>query len=150
MALLKELLNKGYYSIHEGFDNWEDALRASVEPLIRHGAVRPQYADSIIESVKKFGNYIVIAPNIAIPHAEDYANVNETCICFMKSNRPVEFSDDPDEHAQLFFVLASNDEAKHLSNLKMLMALLCDEELVNRLTAVTTTQEFVALCNGTH
>ena len=104
--MLKELIDKGYYSIHDGFDNWEDAVRASVQPLIDAGAVKPAYADSIVNSVKKFGPYIVIAPDIAIPHAEDKPNVNETTICFMKSNTPVVF--DPEDHekdARLFFVL---------------------------------------------
>jgi len=146
--MLKQLLDRGYYSVHEGFENWEDALRASVKPLIDSNAVKAAYAESIINSVKKFGPYIVIAPNIAIPHAEDYENVNDTQICFMKSNKAVSFSDDPEQDAQLFFVLASNDEEKHLKNLKNLMKLLCDEELVERLASITTKEEFEELARS--
>ncbi len=148
--MLNQIFNDGYYSVHESFDNWEDAVRASVQPMIDRGAVLSAYADSIVNSVKKFGPYIVIAPDIAIPHAEDKANVVKTSIGYMKSNQPVAFSDDPDESARLFFVLASNDEAKHLENLKALMKLLCDEDLVEQLVKSQTVEEFsqvVANCN---
>lgn len=140
--MLNQIFESGYYSIHEGFESWEDAVRASVQPMIDKGAVLPAYANSIVDSVKKFGPYIVIAPDIAIPHAEDKANVVKTSIGFMKSNRAVSFSDDPEQDARLFFVLASNDEAKHLENLKALMQLLCDEELVEKLVACQNEEAF--------
>ena len=144
--MLKELIDKGYYSIHDGFANWEDAVRASVQPLIDAGAVKAAYGDSIVNSVKKFGPYIVIAPDIAIPHAEDKDNVNETTICFMKSNTPVVFDpEDREKDARLFFVLASNDEEKHLSNLERLMEYLSDEEFMARLGEAKTLEEIRAL-----
>lgn len=144
--MLKELFDKGYCSIYDGFSNWEDAVRASVKPLIDAGAVKPAYADSIVESVHKFGPYIVIAPDIAIPHAEDKSNVNETTICFMKSNTPVVF--DPNNHekdARLFFALASEDEEKHLKNLQDLMECLCDEELMAKIGEAGTLEEIRGL-----
>ena len=35
--MFKELLEKKRYSFHEGFDNWEDAVAAAVQPLIEEG-----------------------------------------------------------------------------------------------------------------
>ena len=147
--MLKELIDKGYYSIHDGFDNWEDAVRASVQPLIDAGAVKPAYADSIVNSVKKFGPYIAIAPDIAIPHAEDKDNVNETTICFMKSNTKVVLEEeDPDKHCRLFFVLASNDEEKHLENLCRLVAMFEDLEYMEALGNANTIEEIKALAEA--
>ena len=31
--MLKELIEKGRYSFHDGFDNWEDAVKAACAPL---------------------------------------------------------------------------------------------------------------------
>lgn len=144
--MLKELIAKGYYSIHDGFDNWEDAVRASVQPLIDAGAVKPAYADSIVRSVKEFGPYIAIAPDIAIPHAEDKANVNETTICFMKSNTPVVLDpEDHDKDSRLFFVLASNDEEKHLENLGKLVEMFEEEAFMKALGEATTLEEILAV-----
>ena len=64
----------------------------------------------------------------------------------MKSNTPVVF--DPEDHekdARLFFVLASNDEEKHLKNLEGLMEYLSDEEFIAKLGEAKTLEEIRAL-----
>jgi PTS system ascorbate-specific IIA component len=132
--MLKELIDKGRISFHDGFDNWEDAIKASCKPLINDGAIEEAYADAIIENVKKYGPYIVIAPNICIPHAQEgVVGVNETAMCFMRTKNPVHFSDDPEQDARLFFVLASTDNEVHLQNLSNMVGLIEDEAIVDRL-----------------
>ena len=133
--MLREIMEKGYWSYYEGFDNWEDAVRAAVKPLIDKGIVKPGYANSIVEGVHKFGPYIVITKDICIPHAADAENVNETTIAFMKTKRPVYFLGEefPEQSSRLFFVLAACDEQKHLDNLRRLMMYLSDEEFVAKL-----------------
>ncbi|MEG1481154.1 PTS sugar transporter subunit IIA [Clostridium sp.] len=131
--MLKELIEKKRYSFHEGFDNWEDAVRAACAPLEEQNAIEKEYPYLIIESIKKYGPYIVIAPKIAIPHAQEGHGVNETSMCFMKTNTPVKFSDDEAEDAQLFFVLASTDNDIHLQNLANMVELISDEEVVEKL-----------------
>jgi PTS system ascorbate-specific IIA component len=131
--MFKELLEKKRYSFHQGFENWEDAIAASVKPLIDEGVALPEYVDEIISSVKKHGPYIVIAPNICIPHAQEGKGVKDTAICFMKTDQPVHFSDSSEHDAQLFFVLASIDNEKHMENLMELVAFLEDENIVKQL-----------------
>ncbi len=143
--MLKTMLEKNLYSVHDGFDNWEDALRAAVVPMVRSNIVTERYADSIIAAVHQFGPYIVIAPDICIPHANDPENVNESAICFMKTVRPVSFGDEPDESARLFFVLAAKDEKIHLQNMRALMKLLSDPALMEPLSEVTCEEELLAL-----
>lgn len=132
--MLKELIDKGRISFHDGFDNWEDAIKASCKPLIDDGAIEEAYADAIISNVKKYGAYIVIAPNICIPHAQEgVVGVNETAMCFMRTKNPVHFSDDPEQDARLFFVLASTDNEVHLQNLSNMVGLIEDEAIVDKL-----------------
>ena len=59
----------------------------------------------------------------------------------MKTNKPVKFSDSEEHDAQLFFVLASTDNAKHLNNLAQLVEFLGDEETVQKLLASTCGQD---------
>lgn len=132
--MLQELIDKKRYSFHEGFDTWEEAIQASCKPLIEDGAIDSTYVDAIIANVKKFGPYIVIAPNICIPHAQEgVVGVNETAMCFMRTKNPVHFSDDPEEDARLFFVLASTDSDLHLQNLSAMVGLVEDEVIVDKL-----------------
>ena len=143
--MLKRIAQKGYYSFHEKFDNWQDAIKASVEPLIQSNVVNPEYAQSIINCINEYGPYVVIAPNICIPHAEDKDNVNKTEIAFMKTDIPVNFSDDPEQAVQLFFVLASNNEEKHLENLRNLMKMMMNEDLMESLAKVSGEEEFLSI-----
>ena len=77
----------------------------------------------------------MIAPDICIPHAQEGLGVNDTAVCFMKTEKPVSFSDDGEHDARLFFVLASTDNARHLENLSELSEELSDEDFVNALLA---------------
>lgn len=131
--MLQELIDKKRYSFHKGFDKWEDAVQASCKPLVDDGSIEPEYIQSIISSIKKFGPYIVIAPNICIPHAQEGEGVNETAICFMRTENPVHFSDDSEQDARLFFVLASTDNDKHMQNLMNMVSLIEDEAVVEKL-----------------
>ena len=132
--MFQELIDKKRYSFSDGFEKWEDAVEAACKPLIEQGAIEHSYVNSIIANVKKYGPYIVIAPNICIPHAQEgLEGVNETAICFMRTKNPVHFSEDPGEDARLFFVLASKDSEAHLNNLSNMVALIEDEAVVEKL-----------------
>ena len=143
--MLKEIIEKNRYSFHKGFDNWEDAVKASCKPLIEEGAIEVEYADSIISSIKKFGPYIVIAPNICIPHAQEGKGVNETAVCFMRTEEPVHFSDDPEHDARLFFVLASTDNESHMQNLVNMVGLIEEESIVGKLINSKSVEDLKAI-----
>lgn len=146
--MLKELIDKGRFSFHEGFDNWEDAIKASCKPLIDDGAIEEVYADAIIANVKKYGAYIVIAPNICIPHAQEgVVGVNETAMCFMRTKNPVHFSEDPEQDARLFFVLASTDNEVHLQNLSNMVAVIEDEAIVDKLLEAESKEDLEAIAD---
>lgn len=143
--MLKEIIEKNRYSFHKGFDNWEDAVKASCKPLIDEGVIELEYVDSIIASIKKFGPYIVIAPNICIPHAQEGKGVNETAVCFMRTEEPVHFSDDPEQDARLFFVLASTDNERHMKNLVNMVGLIEDQNVVEKLINSKSIEDLKAI-----
>ena len=57
--MLKEIIEKKRYSFHQGFDNWEDAVKAACTPLVLQKAIEEGYSDLIIQSIKKHDPYIV-------------------------------------------------------------------------------------------
>ena len=105
------------------------------------------YVEAVINCVKKYGPYIIIAPNIAMPHSTEGAEgVNETAICFMKVEEPVHFDpEDPEKDARLFFVLASADHEKHLENMMRLSEMLMNEELVEELLEAKSKEDLLAI-----
>lgn len=130
--LLKELVEKKLTCYEESFDDWKEAIKANGQPLIKAGYIEDEYLTAVIECVEKYGPYIVIAPNIAMPHSTEGApGVLNTGIGFMKVEEPVHFDpEDPEKDARLFFMLASNDSEAHLNNMMQLADLLSNDDLV--------------------
>lgn len=142
--MLKEILEKGYYTFEEKFDHWEDAIFASYQPLLNDGTVEVEYVQAVIDCVKTYGPYIVLVPNIAMPHSTEGAvGCNGTAISFMKVETPVDFDpNDPDKKAMLFFSLASIDHEQHMVNIQSLMDVLMNEEIVEALLKIKNKNEF--------
>ncbi|HCT91114.1 MAG TPA: PTS sugar transporter subunit IIA [Lachnospiraceae bacterium] len=150
---LKELADKKRICFHQSFATWEEAVTASCAPLLAEGVIEQAYIDSVIGCVKKYGPYIVFAPNIAMPHSQEGAvGVHETAVSFMKVEEPVHFEDgNPDKDARLFFVLASTDHKKHMENMEKLAGMLLKPGMVDELLKVTNEEELLALdarCEG--
>lgn len=143
--MFKELVEHKHYSFHEGFTDWREAVRAACQPLLADGTIEPEYPEEIISKVEEYGPYIVIAPDICIHHAQEGIGVNDTAVCFMKTETPVSFSDDGEHDARLFFVLASTDNVRHLENLSELSEELSDEEFVAALLKTRTGRDLAEL-----
>ena len=150
--MLRELIEQGLFEVYDEPMHWEDAIRASVAPLVKADACTEEYAEVIIERIKKFGPYIVLGPELALPHAEDCEHVNRSAVCFVKFNQPVCFAEeDPYElgaatQARLFFALSSEDELQHLRNLRALSEeCLRNPELISKLCEAKTKEEILAV-----
>ena len=144
--MFKEFVEKKHFSFHEGFDDWRDAVRAACAPLLADGTIEKEYPEIIIEKVEELGPYIVIAPNICIPHAERGRGVNDTAMCFMKTEKPVSFDpNDPDKDARIFVVLAATDDEVHLNNLMALSETLSDEDIVAKVLEAKTPEDLLKI-----
>ena len=117
--MLREFVEKNHFRFADEAKDWKDAIRMSCETLEADGTVEENYKEDIIACVEKYGPYIMIAPNIAMPHAQEGARgVNKTEIAFMKLKKPVSFEPgNPEMEAQLFFTLASCNPDQHLDNM---------------------------------
>lgn len=138
--MLREFVEKKHCKFAEEAKNWQDAIRMSCETLEADGTVEANYKEDIIACVEKYGPYIVIMPNVALPHSQEGAvGVNKTAISFMKLNKPVSFdSEDPEKDARLFFTLASCNPEQHLNNMMKLSDLLMNDDVVAALLEANT------------
>lgn len=145
--ILKDFVVKKHYKFADRADSWQDAIRMSCESLEADGTVDPNYKDEIIRCVTEYGPYIIIAPNIALPHSQEGATgVNKTAVGFMKLNEAVSFDpEDPEKDAQLFFTLASCNHEEHLDNIMKLSEMLMNEELVHDLEAANSAEDLLRL-----
>ena len=127
--MLREFVEKKHYLFAKEAKDWEDAIIMSCK------------------SLEADGPYIVIMPNIAMPHSQEGAvGVNKTAIGFMKLEKPVSFDpNDPEKDAQLFFTLASCNPDQHLNNMMRLSEMLMNEELVAELLKAEGPEDLLKL-----
>ena len=145
--MFKEIVEKELYCFHERFDKWEDSILACTKPLIEKKVIDQRYVDKIFESIDKYGPYIVLAPDVAMPHStENCAGVFGTEIGFMRVKNPVHFVDgNPDKDARIFFTLASVDSNEHLNQMIQLATLLSDKEFVQACIEANTKEDLLEI-----
>lgn len=120
--------NRLYQFIDKKVTSWEEAIRISCQPLVDRNIVDDDYAQLLIDSVKEHGPYIVLLPNLAMPHTSQNAKgVKDTAIAFTRFKHPVVFDEnDETKNAQVFFTLAAENEEKHLKNMSELFQMLSE------------------------
>ncbi|HIT54043.1 MAG TPA: PTS sugar transporter subunit IIA [Candidatus Fimivicinus intestinavium] len=145
--LLKEIAQQNRAAFFPAASDWKDAIRKSCQPLVETGCATPAYAQRVIDCVEEFGPYIVIVPGLAIPHStKGSPGVTQTAVSFVRFEQPVIF--DPTDHekdAHVFFALAAVDEDAHIKNMRQLFKILSNEELLEKLACVSSTQELIQL-----
>ena len=156
IALIVAIVSICFYEVHISYNNLtttnytisSNKINNDVNMVILSDLHENNFGENnkeLINSIKKHGPYIVIAPKIAIPHAQEGHGVNETAICFMKTNTPVSFGEGEEYDAQLFFVLASIDNEVHLKNLTKMVELISDEETVEKLLEAQSVEDLKKL-----
>lgn len=145
--MLREFVEKKHYKFAEGAADWRSAIRMSCECLEADGTVEANYKEDIIACVEKHGSYIVIMPNVAIPHSQEGASgVNKTAISFMRLAAPVSFEEgNPEKDVQLFFTLASCNPDQHLENMTKLSRMLMNDQIVKALVKASSSEELLAI-----
>lgn len=145
--MLREFVEKKHYLFVDKINTWQESIKLACKPIEEDGTVEEDYAKSIIDCITKYGPYIIIMPDVAMPHSQENAKgVNKTAISFMKVEEPVHFDlNDPEKDARLFFTLASCDSKQHLENMKKLSEMLLNEDLVKELKEAATPEDLLAI-----
>lgn len=130
---------KDNIQFRDKIDSWEEGIILSAQPLLKSKAITEEYIDAMIENVHKNGSYIVILPEIAIPHAHSEYGALETSLSFLNLNEPVLFPDGTP--VKLMITISSESSESHLEVLMALTAALMDEMTVSNLKNAKTEQE---------
>ena len=131
--VLNELLKNDTIQMVERLSDWEEAVNVAATPLLEQGAIRESYIDAMIDNIKTIGPYVVIGPEVAIPHARPEMGVNQVGMSFLKLKEPVHFLNDPNYPVRLIFCIAAIDNTTHLKALSQLTKLLSEKNSVEEL-----------------
>ncbi|MED1738851.1 BglG family transcription antiterminator [Bacillus swezeyi] len=129
--VLKELLTDETIQMADQITGWEEAIKKAAKPLLDKEVIQEEYTDAMIDNVKTMGPYMIIGPEIAIPHARPEMGVNKVGMSLLKLKKPVYFLDDKQYPVKLLFCIAAVDQTTHLKALSQLTRLLSNKDNQN-------------------
>lgn len=119
-ANLSDLLSVNNITLRKAVSSWEEAIRICAKPIIETGHIKPEYVEAIINQGEK-DPYIVIAPNVAIPHAAPDEGVNDVTMSLLRLEEGVKFGEE--YFINLVVIIAAKDKQQHFRALTQLMKL---------------------------
>ena len=142
-----DVLTKDKIIVKDQVDSWEEAIEFAAQPLLTQKYIESSYIDSMIQSVKTLGPYIVIAPHVAIAHARPGNDVHQVGLSLLKLDEAINFSTDS-HYAELVFVLSATDSTSHLTVLQNLAQLLGQQENIEALLEASNEEEIINIIKG--
>ena len=145
--MLNKLLTKKTIQIVRNVADWKAAIRLASTPLVENGSVTTGYVEAMIDNVLELGPYIVIAPQIALPHARPEQGVNQVGMSMLCLGESVSFSDKKEHDVRLLVVLAAADNESHLQALAQLSELLSEPKAEEQIMNATEIEQVLDVIN---
>lgn len=89
--ILSKLLDEKRVIFKDKVDSFNEAIHIIGDNLVKLGSTNSNYTYEMINMTKKYGSYIVIDKNIAIPHAKSEKNIYKTDFSILILENPVFF-----------------------------------------------------------
>ena len=139
---LLSILDVSRIQVHEKAASWREVIRIAGKPLLDNGSIRKEYLDTIISQLSYYGPYMFLTNDVILAHAKPEDGVNRLDISLSVFHEPVTFS--ALRHAKLVFILAAEDQEKHLKILQDILLLVGNDNSISRLACAKTSSEVLS------
>ncbi|ABK61331.1 PTS sugar transporter subunit IIA [Clostridium novyi] len=143
--MLSEVITPEVIKLNVECNNWEEAIEAGVKILIDKGYVEHSYEKAILEKLKELGPYMVITPNIVLPHARPEDGVNKTSFSLVTLKNPVNFGNDKNDPVKLIITIASENNKDHIKFLAEIVDLLRNKEDLQKIFETHSKEEVIKI-----
>ena len=121
---------------------WRESIRISGKPLLDNGSISKRYLDTIISQLSYYGPYMFLTENVLLAHAKPKDGVNCLDISMTVFHPEVPFS--LTRQAKIVFVLAAEDQERHLKILQDILFLVSNEEAMGQLVTMKNSSEILS------
>lgn len=114
MYNLKNMAEDKLIKLNVSSENPEEIIKIGGELLLKNDIVTDSYVQAMIEAYRELGSYIVIAPNIAMPHTSGENGALKTGVSLLTLSKPVSFGNEYNDPVFLVFCIANAGEHEEL------------------------------------
>lgn len=126
---LLSILDESRICIFPDRCSWQNSVRIAGRCLLDNRSIEPKYLDTMIAQLQYYGPYMFLTENVLLAHAkpEDGVNCLDVSMAFFRES--VWFSDS--KKAKIIWVLAAEDQEKHLKILQDILTLTGDSKFLS-------------------
>ncbi|RRD94136.1 BglG family transcription antiterminator [Clostridiales bacterium COT073_COT-073] len=146
--MLKEILTESLVAAKVSAATKTEAITYAGKLLLENDLIEERYISAMLENVEKNGNYIVIAPGIAMPHARPEEGVKKIGMSLLTLAEPIVFGHKTNDPVKLVIGLCATDHESHLKALAELIEILADPEVVNKVLKAQNNKEILTYLLG--
>lgn len=134
-------LHERYINISLDVNDWKDALVKGSDILKIDNIIESRYVDEMINSVEKFGPYIVISPGVALGHARPEHGAIKQGITISTLKKPIKFGHKTNDPVKLLIIIVSTNSENHIEMLRDISMLLSNTEILEGIINSKTKDE---------
>lgn len=116
-----DLLSKNAIDLKGEATNWQEAIIAAGEILLWNNNITANYIHEMVQMVEKFGPYIVIAPGVAIAHAQPDSGTIKPGVSIVRFDKPIVFGKEEFDPVEVVVACAIFDTQEYINALLQLM-----------------------------
>lgn len=139
----QDVITEEYVQLNVEAQDWEDAIKKSAKKLVDNKIIEARYVDAMIESIHKYGPYVVIGKGVALAHARPQDGVMKAGWNVITLNPPVTFHHEFNDPVRIIFCLAAINDKAHLEMLSTIVKLINSETVIQELVEKSDKKDFI-------
>lgn len=147
MELANFIIENNTLALNQPCSTWQEAVKLSVDMLVKAGIVEEAYYEAILKNTKNNGPYYLITDNVAMPHARPENGALKTGCALVTLANPVKYENDEDNRDVRVFIVIAAKDAKELNEkvLVDIMKLIEEPSTVNSIIAAKSGDDIKAI-----
>lgn len=125
--MMRDLITEETYLDDVECSTWEEVVDVGAGLLVEKGYIEPGFIQSVKDTVKEFGSYMVLLDDIAFFHGRPESGVRQTAMSLVLLREPVYLED---KRIKAAFVFGAVDNDSHLDLMRELGGFFQDEEFL--------------------
>lgn len=138
-VLLEELIETDVCA-----SSWQEAIQKAGALLVKKQTVTEAFIQDMIDTVHKFGPYMILLPDVAFFHGPPSDHVLETSLSLITLQDDVFFKEYENQRIRCAFAFGAKDNASHMAMLQEVVKLLQDEAFLSLLTNHGSKEDIVS------